>query len=104
MFRLALNYVTTLIRLRNDCAIGDAPLPYLLTRGQAPSTNAAPEENTSFQIVLRKRRTKFSKVLISFGAPISPIGDGADIGVIDAGYAAGQENQLQLRVFGIDCD
>src|SRR4030095_8282258 len=44
IFRLALNYVTTLIRLRQRLRNwGDAPLPCLLTRGQAPSTNAARE-------------------------------------------------------------
>src|SRR4030095_3892225 len=44
IFRLALNYITTLIRLRQRLRNwGDAPLPCLLTRGQAPSTNAARE-------------------------------------------------------------
>jgi len=76
----ALNYVTTLIRLRNDCGNWGCALPYLLTRGQAPSTNAAPEGKHVLQTRSTERRTKFSKSLNFFWSAISPIGDGADIG------------------------
>jgi hypothetical protein len=63
IFSLALNYVTTLIRLQQTTAqLGGCALPCLLTRDQAPSTNAARESKhvlpNSFY---GNARTKFPK-------------------------------------------